>query len=629
MARFKLPSFSYLREQAVKSFLRFPLVLLSALMVAVFGIVLIDYDIKLDKTYYLCLMLTSALGVPLFFAIHCYLESITADKIIAGISYLFGFSVLFIIYLVLPKNETDQGVSTPYVIYFTISLAVHLIISFAPFLRKNVTNGFWQFNRLLFVQLFIAQLYAIVLYGGISGALLAIEALFEFELMDNLFGYLWVIHASLVNIWIFISDIDEDVNALNENYEYPKALKIFAQYILLPIVALYFIILYVYIFKVLIQWDWPKGIVSYLVIGVSALTYLTSLLIFPYYKLPKHSWINPLRKGLFIAVIPLTIILFVAIGMRINDYGLTINRYIILVVGIWLLLISIYNAIFTGRIKTIPISLAVVAILICFGPWGVVSVSERNQVKRLKTILLNEGILSMETGKLVKEFKYGTYAPFFESEANFSISDSVFYQSESILEYLDDYHDFDKIESWFHQDIDSITRSLKTQNKSIGYSEIQNMIGLKTYSSMVNKEEYTMHNFRVEDGAVLDVNAYDNLFHQYFSGSKFKSRGYGVNEFEIKGKKYEFYINQETKQFILSDDLDNSVIKIDLDNMLKSLEEDKNNTFDQRPYEDLTVIGSNESIDLSIVFTELRYNKDNHKIISDINGAITLLFNLK
>jgi hypothetical protein len=47
-------------------------------------------------------------------------------------------------------------------------------------------------------------------------------------------------------------------------------LKVFAQYLLVPIVIRHLVILTAYLVKVLITWDWPSGWIGWLVSGVAA-----------------------------------------------------------------------------------------------------------------------------------------------------------------------------------------------------------------------------------------------------------------------------------------------------------------------------------------------------------------------
>jgi hypothetical protein len=249
----------------------------------------------------------------------------------------------------------------------------------------------------LFTRLWTAAFFSGILFAGLALALLSMKLLFDIDFNEKLYGEIFVVIAGLFNTWFFVSGIPDDFEKLDEQLEYPKGLKIFAQYILLPLLILYFVILYFYGGKILILWDWPKGIVSYLIICVSVLGILTFLLLYPFSNENEDSWIKKMSKSFYLILLPLLAILFIAILMRMDDYGITVNRYIVLFLGIWLTTVCVFTLLFKSNIKFIPTSLALMLLLISFGPWGIFSVSERAQVNRLKNIL--------EKAKIIKENK--------------------------------------------------------------------------------------------------------------------------------------------------------------------------------------------------------------------------------
>lgn len=64
-----------------------------------------------------------------------------------------------------------------------------------------------------------------------------------------------------------------EINA--RTFEVNKFFSFLIKYIGVPFITIYFIILYVYTAKVLINFsDWPKGIISWMVIGFSVFGYL-------------------------------------------------------------------------------------------------------------------------------------------------------------------------------------------------------------------------------------------------------------------------------------------------------------------------------------------------------------------
>jgi hypothetical protein len=77
-----------------------------------------------------------------------------------------------------------------------------------------------------------------------------------------------------------------------------------------------------------------------MVIWFSIFGYITYM--FSYVFEEKNKFIKIFRKVFPYIVIPQIFMLFYAIYLRINQYDITINRYFIVVFGLWLLIISLY-----------------------------------------------------------------------------------------------------------------------------------------------------------------------------------------------------------------------------------------------------------------------------------------------
>lgn len=165
------------------------------------------------------------------------------------------------------------------------------------------------------------------------------------------------------------------------------------RFIAIPFIFLYFCILYAYSVKVLINIsDWPKGEISWLVIGFSIFGYLGYIFSKSYET--EHRMVQIFRQYFPMVVIPQIPMLAYAIILRINQYDFTMNRYFVVIFGIWLTIISLYFVI--GKIKSltvIPATLTFIALLISFGPWGVYQLPLNRQYNALIQNLTTAGIL--------------------------------------------------------------------------------------------------------------------------------------------------------------------------------------------------------------------------------------------
>ncbi|NVO84314.1 DUF4153 domain-containing protein [Hymenobacter terrestris] len=270
-------------------------------------------------------------------------------------------------------------------------LAAHLAVAAGPYLAElrgtADTPGFWRYNKTLFLRILTAGLYSGVLFGGCALALLAIDNLFGVELDGRWYGYLFVGLATVFNTWFFLAGVPISFAALEQPTPYPKGLKVFTQFVLLPLVVLYFAILYAYLGRILLTWILPQGWVSVLVLALAVAGIFALLLIHPIREAVENAWISTFARWFYRALFPLLGLLAVAIGTRISEYGITEERYFVLLLAGWLLGMATYFLWRRGQgIIWIPASLGLLALLAAGGPWGAFAVAERSQLGQLREI---------------------------------------------------------------------------------------------------------------------------------------------------------------------------------------------------------------------------------------------------
>jgi len=271
---------------------------------------------------------------------------------------------------------------------FLFAFAFHLLVAFAPFIGQDKVNGFWQFNKALFLRFLTSALYSAVLYAGLAIALVAIDGLFNAEIKWQTYMTLFAIISAGFNTIFFLAGIPSDYQLLEEDHSYPKGLKIFAQFVLIPLVTIYLAILLVYELKIAVLWELPKGLVSSLILGYAVFGILSLLLVFPVKETAGNSWIKLFSKFFYVMMIPLVVLLLLAVWKRVGHYGITESRYILTALALWLAGITIYF-LFSKKqnIKVIPISLCIISLLATYGPQSAFSVSKYSQLSRLKRIM--------------------------------------------------------------------------------------------------------------------------------------------------------------------------------------------------------------------------------------------------
>ncbi len=185
----------------------------------------------------------------------------------------------------------------------------------------------------------------------------------------------------------FLAGVPADTKELDNDRSYPKGLKIFTQYVLIPLATVYVLILLAYEVKLLAEWSLPKGLVSNLILGYAVFGILSILLVYPVREQEGNKWIKTYARSFYFLLIPLLILLFLALGRRISAYGITEDRYFLLVLACWLLFITAYFLLSKKQnIKMIPISLCLLALLSVYGPQSAFSVSTYSQRRILISI---------------------------------------------------------------------------------------------------------------------------------------------------------------------------------------------------------------------------------------------------
>lgn len=445
----KLFTLSSTIHKARETFLRFPLPLLSALGGTIVMLCFIHKDfsasgnqmlLHLGMTFYLSMLFTISVSL--------YTERFTFSgvKKYAALSISLAFVAIY--YFSLPADI--NAVTGLRFVLFTLGL--HLLVSFSPLLVRGEMNGLWQFNKSLFIRILIGGIYSAVLFGGLALALLAVDNLFEIKINEKYYRDLWVVIAGIFNTWFFLSGVPHNIPSLEDVEDYPKGLKIFTVYVLLPLITVYLVILYLYAGKILITAHWPLGWVGYMVIAFAIFGILSFLLIYPLRNDQANPWVKFYSRLFYFLLLLPIMLLFAAIFKRVNQYGITEERYFVIVLALWLSFITLYFIFTNGKnIRIIPVTLCLVAFLSSFGPWGAFSVSHNSQ--------FNELTLLLDSNHILKDTKVDT-------TKTHDVKAKDYERIESVLRYIVNMHGHAKLQAYFEQNLDSLIAEDKKDNSS-------------------------------------------------------------------------------------------------------------------------------------------------------------------
>ncbi|MBP9212729.1 MAG: DUF4153 domain-containing protein, partial [Bacteroidetes bacterium] len=291
---FRLPSVEEMFRSAAETYFRFPLTIICTMLFTVSALVLIEGE----NSWMQRLIFAAALGTPLFTALESYagMNPMTAAKRWGMLSA----AVAFLIYFGISFPGTLTGIPEIHMIRFAVLTAAFVLAaSYLPFVHTDDLSLFWQYNKILFLRIVTTVPFTLILFAGLSIALASVENLFAVDVDPKWYQRIWVCVVGLFNTWFFLGGVPRSLQEVREHDSYPKPLKLFAVNILLPLVLTYVVILYLYGGKIILEWDWPKGWVGYLVLGFSITGILSLLLVWPLRNDAAMRWIRTFNRTFY------------------------------------------------------------------------------------------------------------------------------------------------------------------------------------------------------------------------------------------------------------------------------------------------------------------------------------------
>ncbi|RPH34752.1 DUF4153 domain-containing protein, partial [bacterium] len=238
----KLPSIGQAYQEARATFRRFPVVIFDAALATGAALILVDHEGPAEPTILFNIFFAGVLGIPFLITLALVAER-RGFSTRAGLGLQMAGILLLAGYAVTIPMDFMHAPLAPLFRFFILGVALHLLVSAAPYANRGEWNGFWHYNKALLLRVLTALLYSLVLYAGLSIALAALDNLFGVDVPGKRYFELWILITGMFTTWFFLAGVPEDLRQLDKLMEYPKSLKVLAQYILLPIVLIYLVIL--------------------------------------------------------------------------------------------------------------------------------------------------------------------------------------------------------------------------------------------------------------------------------------------------------------------------------------------------------------------------------------------------
>lgn len=543
---------------------RFPVTILLSICIATILVAISELQPAEDTLSRIAMIL--ALGIPLSLSIKLFFEKRNEKKSIKLIiSYLVSALLLFLYYLFLFKDFNMVDITR----YIALSLALYLAFLFIPYLPRR--EQFEMYILTVVSGFLITVLYSLVLFGGLSAILFTIDRLLGIEIVGKVYYYTWLFVVFVFAVSYFLSNIPLKDMVIDKKY-YSRLLKILLLYIVMPLLTAYTVILYLYFGKIIISTQWPEGLVSHLVLWYSIIVTLVLFFITPI--LEESSWANKFLKFAPKIILPLLVMMFISIGIRINAYGVTEPRYYVVVLALWIFCMMLYFS-FTKKLRNIiiPVTLALVAILTVFGPQSSYSISKYSQNNRIEKILTQNNMLN---GGIIQN--------------NSDISKEDKAHITSILEYFNRNHNL--------ADVKYIPEGFKMEdmNKVFGFAP--------EYPNYESPDSYFYFSRNSSENA-LEIRGYDYLFDARHLMDQ-STASANANQLSAV---YD-YVNSKIKINYMG----NELYAKDLSFFAKGLV-DKYGTAVQRenniPNNEMTFEDENDKIKVKFIFQNISGRKDN------------------
>ena len=422
-----------------------------------------------------------------------------------------------------------------------------------PLLDKNGPKNeenFYSYNINLLTIFLHSQFLSLLSFLFLAFLFFLLESLFSIKIKEKSYFKMFYLSSILVATFLFLGKY---LKSLKESKKLPITIfQIIGKYILIPFFSIYLIVFYIYILKILIEKTLPKGTLVYICLSISFLSIFLSLIL--YSPQNKSYFIKKLVKFFSLFLLPILIILFIAIGVRIQQYGLSIYRYIVLLTGIWITITSFYIIFGGKKISFIPKSLIFFLIFFSFGPWGIFSLPEKNQVESIIKILEEKKLLD-KNGKFKNEIYYYDNKKSSKQNKNQEKYKIKIFKK---MEYLEKHHSLKKISSIFKEKkiaTDTI-KPLFFYSYKLGIPQDNMSLPRSITFNFKEKGQENLDYFTVTKNYQLIFYNLNKYYNKYYDNP-------------IENKEYK--MDSESLSIILKKKKNNKQIKISLEKKIKEL----------------------------------------------------------
>jgi len=488
--------------------------------------------------------------------------------------------------------------------YFNIETGIKTGITifalFMAFIWTPTIKSKISFNEAFmsaFKAFFITVLYTMVIAGGLSLIIFAVDNLL-FTINNNTIPHTLSIVFNLFSPIFFLSFTplflgkkDESIpteelllreERIEKAISCPNNLRVLISYIIIPLTAMYTIILLAYVLLNLSGDFWTKNLLEPLLVSYA----VTVIIVYILSSELENKFASFFRKIFPKVLIPIVLFQTIASILKINEMGITYGRYYVILFGIFAIIAgSVFSFMPVRKNGVIVAVLLVLSAISITPPIDAFSVSRVNQTNLLESTLIDNNMLVND--KII---------------SNDTISNEDKKVITNTVSYLNNF-DYTKDITWLPNDLYDYT----TFEKTFGFVETYG----QTYG---NQNEGKFYSLNWDNNPIVDIADYDRMVHMFINNPKNGTQIQSI-PIEIDGSNYMLQTKQEDDVVFIQlvDENKEELIRFDPMNMYKSILE-KNN-LETLTIEEASVVEENDKIKMNILvnnvnYYDLQYNGD-------------------
>ena len=145
------------------------------------------------------------------------------------------------------------------------------VLMIAPYLKDNAKQGaLWLFNLRFGLAVLLSIIVAALFAAGLSAIVESLNFLFDASLPNNLHEHIWSTAASLIapiyGLSLMPKNLDEEVDiAGQKDTLLARGVSVLVNYVLVPVILIYALILHAYAVKIALEQNLPEGQIATIV----------------------------------------------------------------------------------------------------------------------------------------------------------------------------------------------------------------------------------------------------------------------------------------------------------------------------------------------------------------------------